>query len=168
MLLRTVNMPSFDVVSKTNMAEVDNALNGIMREVGQRFDFKGSKTSIERREGSLWILADDDTKLRQMHELLKTYLIRRKVDPAALEYKTPEKASGDTLRQEILVRQGVNQDLAKKIIKAVKDSKIKVQATIQGDELRVSGKKKDDLQAGIALIKEMKVDMPLQYVNFRE
>ncbi len=161
-------MPSFDVVSKTDLAEVENALNGMRREIGQRFDFKGSKCSIERKDDTLTILADDDTKLKQMHELLKTYITRRKLDSGALEFKPPEKATGNTLRQIVLVKQGLDSILAKRIVKEIKDGKLKVQAAIQGDELRITGKKRDDLQTAIALIKDLKIEQPLQYVNFRE
>ena len=161
-------MPSFDVVSRTNMAEVDNALNNVKREIATRYDFKNSKASIERKDETITILADDDYKLRAMHELLQQHLVRRSVDVAALEFKQPERASGDTLRQTVVVRQGIEAELAKKIVKTVKDSKLKVQASIQGDELRVTGKKRDDLQEAIALFKGMKADQPLQYVNFRD
>ncbi|MEX2010006.1 MAG: YajQ family cyclic di-GMP-binding protein, partial [Dongiaceae bacterium] len=128
-------MPSFDVVSKTDLAEVENALNGMRREIGQRFDFKGSKCSIERKDDTLTILADDDMKLKQMHELLKTYITRRKLDSGALEFKPPEKATGNTLRQIVLVKQGIDAALAKRVVKEIKDGKLKVQAAIQGDEL---------------------------------
>lgn len=161
-------MPSFDIVSKTDLAEVENAIQGMRREIGQRFDFKGSKCSIDRQDNLLTILADDDLKLRQMHELLKVYMTRRKLDPGALEFKPPEKASGNMLRQTVTVKQGIDAALARRIVKEIKDSRIKVQAAIQGDELRVSGKKRDDLQAAIALVKGLKIEQPLQYVNFRE
>lgn len=161
-------MPSFDIVSKTDLTEVDNAVAGVMREVAQRFDFKGSKCSIERSEDKLTILADDTLKLKQMHELLRGYFARRKLDAGALDFKPPEKASGNLVRQEVVVRQGIDRDLAKTIIKAIKDSKQKVQAAVQGDELRVSGKKIDDLQATIALVRGLKIEQPLQYLNFRD
>ena len=161
-------MPSFDIVSRTELPEVDNALNAMGREISQRFDFKGSKCSIEREAEVLTILADDDLKLRQMHELLKGHLTRRKVDAGALDFKEPEKAAGQSVRQKVEVRQGVPQELAKKIVKEMKSSKLKVQVAIQGDELRVTGKKRDDLQAAIQAIKDMGLDLPLQYVNFRD
>ncbi len=161
-------MPSFDIVSKTEITEVDNALAGMRREIETRFDFKGSKCSIERKENVLTLLADDDLKLKQMHELLKGYMTRRKLDAGALEFKDPEKASGNSVRQLVTVKQGLDQALAKKIVKAIKDAKLKVQAAIQGDELRVSGKKRDDLQEAIALVKGLKIEQPLQYVNFRD
>ena len=161
-------MPSFDIVSESEMPEVDNALNAMRREMDQRFDFKGAKCSIEREGDVLTILADDELKLRQMHELLKGHLTRRKVDAGALEFKTQEKAAGQSVRQQAVVRQGVPQDLAKKIVKAVKGSKLKVQVAIQGDQLRVTGKKRDDLQDAIAMVKDLQLDLPLQYVNFRD
>ena len=161
-------MPSLDVVSKTNMAEVDNAMNGIAREVKQRFDLKGRMCSIERSGNTLTITADNDMLLRQMHDLLYTYCARRGVDNRFLDFKSPKNATKGSLRQEVLIRQGIDQALGKQIIKMVKGSKLKVQATIQGDELRISGKKRDDLQLTIESIKEMKVTLPLQYVNFRD
>lgn len=162
-------MPSFDIVSKTDMAEVDNAIAGIEREIGTRFDFKGAKCSLERKEQIITILADDNSKLSQMHDFLKVYFTRRKVDPKALDFsKTPEKASGNALRHEVTVKEGIAQDVAKTLIKAIKDSKIKVQASIQGDELRITGKKRDELQEVIALIRQQEVDQPLQFINFRD
>ena len=161
-------MPSFDVVSKTDVHEVDNALDGVRREVGQRFDFKGAKCSIDRAENIVTILADDDLKLKQMHELLRVHLTRRKLDAGALEFGKVEKAAGNSVRQEVTIRQGIDKELAKRIVKAVKDSKSKVQVAIQGDELRVTAKKIDDLQATIRLIKDLNIELPLQYLNFRD
>jgi len=161
-------VPSFDIVSRIDLAEVDNALAGMTREIVTRFDFKGSKCTIERQDGVLALLADDELKLKQMHELLKVHLTRRKVDPAALEYKPPEKASGNRLRQTIVLRHGVDANLARQLIREIKDSKLKVQVSVQGDEVRVAGKKRDDLQAAIAVIRGLKIDQPLQYLNFRE
>lgn len=161
-------MPSFDIVSRIELSEVDNAIAGIDREIATRFDFKGSKCAIERNEGELRLVADDEFKLKQMHELLKVHLTRRKVEPGALDFKPPEKASGNTLRQTIVLRQGIDADLARRLVREIKDSKLKVQATVQGGELRVSGKKRDDLQATIALVRGLKLEQPLQYLNFRE
>lgn len=161
-------MPSFDIVSKTDLAEVDNAVQGVAREIGTRFDFKASKCTIERKEALIAILADDEMKLRQMQELLKGYMVRRKLDANALEFKEPQKASGNALRQEVVVKQGIDQTLGKRIVKEIKDSKMKVQVSIQGDELRVSGKKKDDLQDTIAFVRGLKIEQPLQFVNFRD
>jgi uncharacterized protein YajQ (UPF0234 family) len=161
-------MPSFDIVSKTDLAEVDNALDGARREIGTRFDFKGSKATLERKDAAITIIADDEMKLRQVQELVRGYFARRKLDPKALEYGDPERASGNTVRQIVIVKQGIDRELARVIVKAVKDSKLKVQAAIQGDELRISGKKRDDLQAAIALIRGLEADRPVQFVNFRD
>ena len=161
-------MPSLDVVSKTNIAEVDNVVNGMMREVKQRFDFNGTMCSIERSGNTLTITADNNMLLRQMHDLLYTYCARRGVDSRFLDFKSPQNATKGSLRQEVLIRQGIDQALGKQIIKMVKDSKLKVQVAIQGDELRISGKKRDDLQVTIKSIKEMEIKLPLQYINFRD
>ena len=161
-------MPSMDVVSKTDMAEVGNAVEGALREIGTRFDFKGSKCSIEVVEATLVVTADDDLKLKQVDELIRGYLTRRKVDAGGFEFGAGEKASGNTIRQVVTIKQGIDREVAQKITKAVKGSKLKVQVAIQGDELRVSGKKRDDLQAAMGLIKDLKVDLPLQFINFRD
>ncbi|MEK9685120.1 MAG: YajQ family cyclic di-GMP-binding protein [Rhodospirillaceae bacterium] len=161
-------MPSFDIVSRTEMTEVDNAVQGAMREIGTRYDFKGSSSTIERNDQTLLIKTEDDLKLKQVQELLRGHMAKRKVDVGVLDFKEPEKAFGNSLRQTVLVKQGIERDLAQKIVKTIKGSKVKVQVAIQGDELRVSGKKRDDLQAAIALIKESKIDQPLQYINFRD
>ena len=161
-------MPSFDIVSKTDLAEVDNALANMVREMSQRYDFKGSSSKIERKELEIVINADDDLKLKQMHELLQGHLARRKIDAGLLDYKPVDKAAGQAVRQTAIVRQGVDKELAKRIVKEVKTKKFKVQVAIQGDELRVTGKKRDDLQAVIEYIKGLSIDLPLQYVNFRD
>ena len=161
-------MPSFDIVSRTELSEVDNAIQGAMREIGTRFDFKGSQCSLERTDESILILADDDLKLRQVQELLRGYLARRKVEVGAFDFQKVETASGNTVRQIVLIKQGVERELAQKIVKVVKATKLKAQIAIQGSEVRVSGKKRDDLQAVIALIKEQEIQQPLQYVNFRD
>lgn len=161
-------MPSFDIVSRTEIPEVDNAIQGALREISTRYDFKGSKCSIERKDETITINADDDMKLRQVQELLRGYLAKRQVDPGAFDFAKPEMASGNTLRQAVTIKQGVERELAQKIIKEIKGAKMKVQVAIQGDELRVSGKKRDDLQGAIDLVKGMKITHPLQYVNFRD
>lgn len=161
-------MPSFDIVSKTDLNEVANAIANMEREMDQRYDFKGSNCRVERSDADITLHADDELKLRQMHELLQGHLTRRKIDAGVLDYKTVEAAAGQAVRQKVVVRQGIDQDLAKKIVKDIKGSKIKVQVAIQGDELRVTGKKRDDLQAVIAHVKGMKVKLPLQFVNMRD
>ncbi len=161
-------MPSFDVVSKTDLAEVDNALANMVREMTQRYDFKDSQSKIERNESVIVINADDDLKLKQMHELLQGHLARRKIDAGVVDYKPVEKAAGQAVRQTAILRQGIDKELAKRIVKDVKGGKFKVQVAIQGDELRVTGKKRDDLQAVIQFIKELPVEQPLQFENFRD
>ena len=161
-------MSSFDVVSKTDLMEVDNAINGVKRQITQRYDLAGTKCDIERTDNTLTIIADDTLKLTQVENLLREYLARRKVDQGAFAFKATEDATGETIRRTINIRQGIDADLGRKITKAVKGTKIKVQVSIQGSELRVSGKKRDDLQETIAFIKEMNIEQPLQYVNFRD
>jgi len=161
-------VPSFDIVSRVDLAEVDNALAAIAREIATRFDFKASKCTVERRDGEIALVADDDLKLKQLHELLKVHLTRRKVDPGALDYQKPEKASGNTLRQTVVIRQGIGADLARQLVRELKEAKLKVQAAVQGGEVRVSGKHRDDLQAAIAAIRGRGIEQPLQYINFRE
>jgi uncharacterized protein YajQ (UPF0234 family) len=161
-------MPSFDIVSKTDLAEVGNAIQGVVREISTRFDFKGSKSSVEHNGAEITIVADDTLKLKQVQELVKGYFVRRKLDPAALDWQTEEAAAGNAVRQKVLVKQGIDRETAKAVVKAIKDSKLKVQASIQGDELRVTGKKRDDLQEAIALVRTLKLDRPVQYINFRD
>ncbi|MFP6731111.1 MAG: YajQ family cyclic di-GMP-binding protein [Alphaproteobacteria bacterium] len=161
-------MPTFDVVSRTDMAEVDNALNGAGREIATRYDFKGSACSIERADQVLTIKADDEFKRSQVEDLLRSHMAKRKVDVRAFEFAEPEKASGNSLRQTVTIKQGIEREIAQKITKAIKGEKMKLQVAIQGDELRISGKKRDDLQAAIAFIKGLKISHPLQYINFRD
>ncbi len=160
-------MPSFDVVSKTDLMEVDNAINGVRREIQTRFDLKGTRSDISRDDNTLTMTADDTMKLRQLEDLLRSYLVRRKLDATAFDFQEPQEASGGSIRQNISIKQGIDSDMGRKISKAVKGTKIKVQVAIQGTELRVSGKTRDDLQSTIKFIKEMELDQPLQYVNFR-
>jgi uncharacterized protein YajQ (UPF0234 family) len=161
-------VPSFDIVSRIDLAEVDNAIAAINREIATRFDFKGSKCTIARNEGVILLVADDELKLRQLHELLKVHLTRRKVEAGALDFAKPEKAAGNTVRQTITLRQGIDAALARQLVREIKDSKLKVQPAVQGAELRITGKKRDDLQDAITLIRGLKIEQPLQYVNYRE
>jgi uncharacterized protein YajQ (UPF0234 family) len=161
-------MPSFDIVSKTDLQEVDNAVQSVTREMAQRFDFKGSDSSINRKENEITIHADDEYKLGAIVDLLKIHLTRRKLDAKALEFKPAQKASGNSLRQIVLIKQGIESDIAKTVIKEIKAQKFKVQASIREDELRIEGKKRDDLQEVINHVKVMKIDLPLQFVNFRD
>ncbi len=161
-------MPSFDVVCKTNLMEVDNAINGMQREIKQRFDLKGTKCDIERTDNTLTMIAENTMQLTQLEDLLRKYLGRRNVDQRAIQINAPQNAAGGTIRTTIFVRQGIEPDLSRKIVKAVKATKSKVQLSIQGKEIHVSGKKRDELQETIAFIKDMGLEQPLQYVNFRE
>ena len=161
-------MPSFDIVSEVNQVEVRNAVDQANREIGTRFDFKGSDSRVEYDGKALTLFGDDDFKLKQVTDILVGKLAKRQVDTRALDYGTVEKISGNKVKQPVTVRTGVAQDLAKKIVKLVKDGKLKVQAAIQGDAVRVSGAKKDDLQSVIALVRKSITDYPLQYQNFRD
>ena len=161
-------MPSFDIVSEVNQVEVCNAIDQANREIGTRFDFKGSDARVEYDGKALTLFADDDFKLKQVTDIVVAKLAKRQVDVRALDYGSVEKISGSKVKQAVTVRTGVAQDLAKKIVKLVKDSKLKVQAAIQGEAVRVSGTKKDDLQSAIALVKKSITDFPLQYQNFRD
>ncbi|MHA7873371.1 MAG: YajQ family cyclic di-GMP-binding protein [Hyphococcus sp.] len=161
-------MPSFDIVSEIDLAEAENAVQNVMREISTRYDFKGSKSTVDMKDGVITIFADDDLKLRQMHEILQSNMQKRGIEPGSLDYQKAEPAAGQSVRQTVLLKQGIDKELAKKIVKAVKGEKFKVQTAIQGDELRVTGKKRDDLQEVIAFVKGMKNDQPLQYKNFRD
>jgi cyclic-di-GMP-binding protein len=161
-------MPSFDIVSEVNQVEVRNALDQANKEVSTRFDFKGSDARVEYDGKAMTLYADDDFKLKQVTDILVAKLTKRQVDIRSLEYGDAEKISGNKIKQAVKVRTGVEQDLAKKVVKLLKESKLKVQGSIQGDAVRVSGTKKDDLQAAIALIRKSIADYPLQYQNFRD
>jgi hypothetical protein len=161
-------MPSFDVVSEINLAEADNAIANMTREITTRYDFKGSKSTVEIKDGVITIFADDDLKLKQMKELLQGHMQKRGIEPGSLDYQKEEKAAGQSVRQLVKLKEGIDKELAKTIVKAIKDEKFKVQVAIQGEELRVTGKNRDDLQSVIAFIKAMKKDQPLQFKNFRD
>jgi uncharacterized protein YajQ (UPF0234 family) len=161
-------MPSFDIVSEVDQVEVRNAVDQANREIGTRFDFKGSDARIESADKGLVLFADDDFKLKQVSDVLVARLAKRSVDVRSLKHGDPEKISGNKVKQPLTVRTGVDQELAKKIVKLVKDSKLKLQASIQGDAVRVSGTKRDELQEAIALVRKAITDYPLQYKNFRD
>lgn len=160
-------MPSFDVVSEVNLHEVGNAVDQANREVANRFDFKGSGARFELENEQITLHAQNDFQLRQMLDILQLKLSKRGVDIGCLEIGEPH-LSGQAAKQEILLKQGIDKELAKKIGKIIKDSKLKVQSSIQGDKIRVTGKKRDDLQQVIRLLKESKLDLPLQFINFRD
>ena len=161
-------MPSFDIVSQVDQQEVKNAVEQTNKEITNRFDFKGSDARVEQAELVLTVYADDDFKLGQVLDVLRGRLAKRNVDVRALEPGAIEKISGDKVKRPIAVKVGVPQEKAKQIQKLIKDSKLKVAASIQGDAVRVSGGKKDDLQSAIQLVRTSVTELPLQYINFRE
>jgi len=161
-------MASFDIVSQVNAQEVKNAVEQANKEVQNRFDFKGSDARIEQAELSLSAFADDEFKLGQVLDVLRARLAKRGVDVRCLELGALEKISGDKVKRAVTLKTGVPQDQGKAIQKLLKDAKLKVQASIQGDAVRVSGAKKDDLQAAIALVRKSVTDLPLQFTNFRD
>ncbi|QKT04724.1 YajQ family cyclic di-GMP-binding protein [Ectothiorhodospiraceae bacterium 2226] len=160
-------MPSFDVVSEIDQHELDNAVDQTNRELTTRFDFKGVDAKVTREDQVLLLEADSAFQLDQMLDILHKKMVKRGVDIASLEPGEVEE-SGRRAKQRLTVRQGIDTPLAKRIVKLVKDSKLKVQASIQGEQVRVSGKNRDDLQAVIQMLREAKLDLPLQYVNFRD
>lgn len=161
-------MPSFDIVSEVNEVEIRNAIEQANKEVGTRFDFKGSDARIEQAEKVLTVFADDDFKLDQVKEILMGKLTKRNVDVRCLDEGKVEKVSGNKVKQTVTVKVGIETELAKKIVKLIKDSKLKVQASIQGETVRVSGAKRDILQDTIALVRKSIDEFPLQYQNFRD
>lgn len=161
-------MPSFDIVSEVDRQEVRNAVDQTNRDVGARFDFKGSDARVEQAEFQLTLFADDEFKLEQVVDILYQRLTKRGIDILCAERAKVEAVSGNKVKQGIAIRVGLETELAKKIVKLVKESKVKVQASIQGDTVRVSGKKRDDLQQAIQLIKQGITDFPLQFKNFRD
>jgi len=161
-------MASFDVVSRLDFQEIDNAISNVLREIITRYDFKGSQTTVERKEKDLIVITEDEMKLSQVHDLIITHLVRRKVDPLTLQDGIKEKAGGDKVRQIYKLNEGIEQPIAKKITADIKSSKLKIQVKINGNELRVDGKKRDDLQAVMQMIEDAKIDIPIQFVNFRD
>jgi cyclic-di-GMP-binding protein len=158
---------SFDIVSKVDLSEVTNAINLSTKEIANRYDFKGSKSRLELEKEEIVILSDDEYKLEQLKDVLAGKLIKRGISLKSIEYGKIEPASGGTVRQKGKIVQGIDQDIAKKISKIIRDSGIKVKAQIQGDQLRVTGKSKDDLQNVIQLIKQSDLPLDVQFINFR-
>jgi len=161
-------MPTFDVVSQVDMQEIDNAVNQTRKEVGQRYDFKDTKTEIGLENNEIHIQSTDDYKVKAVVEVLQSKMARRQVPLKALIYGKIEPAAGGRAKQTVTVQQGIATDKARVIVKLVKDTKLKVQAQIQGDQVRVSGKNRDDLQRVIQLLKQQELDVALQFVNFRD
>ena len=162
-------MPSFDIVSEVDLQEVDNAVNQAAKEIGNRFDFRGgnSEVSFDRETKKIKIVADDDMKLRSIHQIVEQKMVKRSIDIRALDYGNEQQASGQQIKQEISLVCGLEKEVAKKITKIIKDSKLKVQAQIQDDQVRVTSKKIDELQNVIQTLKEEEVGLPLQFVNMR-
>ena len=158
---------SFDIVSKTDYAEVTNALNQTSKEISQRFDFKGSKASVELQQKDLMLAAEDETKLRNMNDILQSKLVKRGISLKALDYQKIEPAAGGTVRQLVKVQQGIPTDKAKEVVKFIKDGKYKVQASIQGETVRVSGKDRDTLQEVISALKGKDFGIDMQFDNYR-
>ncbi|WP_415896713.1 YajQ family cyclic di-GMP-binding protein [Neptuniibacter sp. QD72_48] len=160
-------MPSFDIVSELDQHEVTNAVDQSNRELQMRYDFKGVDARFEQTESTVTLQAEVDFQLQQMMDVLKTKMTGRKIDIRCLEIKDPEKANMRA-RQEVILKQGLDQPLAKKIVKLIKDAKLKVQAQVQGEQVRVTGKKRDDLQSVMAMLREADLELPLQFNNFRD
>lgn len=160
---------SFDIVSEVNMQEVDNAINQARKEIGQRYDFKGSKSSIElnQKDKALTVISDDDFKLKSVVDILQNKLIKRGVPIKALDYGTVEPAANTTVRQVIKLRVGIDKENAKHVVKMIKDTKLRVQAQIMDDQVRVTGKNKDDLQALIKMLREAELEFAMQFTNYR-
>lgn len=161
-------MPSFDVVSEADMIEVKNAIEQANKEITTRFDFKGSDARVEQKENELTAFADSEFQLQQVRDVLTNKLAKRKVDVRFLEDGDIKKIGGDKVKQVIKVKNGIETDDAKKIVRIIKDSKMKVQASIQGESVRVTGAKRDDLQAAMAMLRKDVPDMPLEFNNFRD
>jgi uncharacterized protein YajQ (UPF0234 family) len=163
-------MPSFDIVSELDLQEVDNAVNNVRKEVDTRYDFRGVVTEMEfnRKTKTISLVTGDDMKIRAIRDMLISHFVRRKVDPKSMEFGEPENTSRGQLKQEIRLHDGIDKDNARKLVKMIKDSKLKVQAAIQDEQVRVTGKKIDDLQAVIALLKDSDFELPLQYVNMKK
>ena len=161
-------MPSFDIVSKVDMQEVDNAVTQASKEISQRYDFKGSKSSITPEKDSVKVMADDDYKLKAVIDVLQSKFMKRGISIKALQYGKVEQASGGMVRQIITVQQGISKEKGKEIIAVIKESKLKVQAQIQDEQVRVTGKNRDDLQEAIATLKGKDLDVEMQFTNFRE
>ena len=161
-------MPSFDIVCEANLVEVKNAVEQANKEVANRFDFKGSDARVEQKERELTLFADDDFKLGQVRDVLNAKFAKRGVDARFLTLDKPEKIGGDKVKQKVTVKNGVETELAKKIVKMIKDAKLKVTAAIQGDVVRITGAKRDTLQEAIALVRSGVTEVPLTYQNFRD
>lgn len=163
-------MPSFDIVSELDLQEVDNAVNNVKKETETRYDFRGVKTEIDfnRKTKTISLITGDDMKIRAIRDMLISHFVRRKVDPKAMDFSEPEKTSMGQLKQTITLHDGIDKDSARKLVKIIKDSKLKVQAAIQDEQVRVTGKQIDDLQGVITMLRATEFELPLQYVNMKK
>ena len=161
-------MPSFDIVSKTDLAEVDNAINSAMREITTRYDFKNSQSKISRESDEIELMAEDQYKIDQVQQIFRTHLVKRKVSTGAFDFSKIQDAKGGMLRQKSKIIQGIDREVSQKINKIIKNSKFKVQFSIRGEELRITGAKRDVLQEVIQTIKNLEIKQPLQFINFRD
>jgi cyclic-di-GMP-binding protein len=162
-------MPSFDIVSRVDLQEIDNAINNAKKEIATRYDFRNSKTSIDfdRKEKKINIVADDKMKMDAVREILQSKAVKRNIDLKSFEFGEPQPTAHAALKREVKVKEGLEQDVAKKIVKMIKDAKLKVQASIQGEEVRVTGKQIDDLQSVMAMLRGAGLEVPLQFVNMK-
>ena len=163
-------MPSFDIVSKIDPQEIDNAVNSVLRELTNRYDFKGVVFSVElkTKENLIILTAESEFKLEQVGESLKVFATKRGIDVKAFDFQKEQKAGGNMMRQEVKLKNGLEQEVAKKIVKQIKETKLKVQASITGEEVRIDGKKRDDLQEAMSFLRGSNFEVPLQFINFRE
>ncbi len=162
-------MPSFDVVSRVDLQEVDNAINNTLKEIGTRFDFRGSKTelSFDKKNTVLHVSTESEMRLKAVRDMLIGHCVKRKVDTRALDFNDPKPGAGQSVKQDIKIQEGIDKDTARKIVKLIKDSKLKVQSSIQDDQVRVTGKKIDDLQSVISLLNQQELDVALQFINMK-
>lgn len=163
-------MPSFDIVSRVDLQEVDNAVNNTRKEIASRYDFRGSKTEVnfDRKEKTITVLTEDDMKMEAVREMFLARASKRGIDLKSFKFEETQPTAHGHRKRTVKVLEGIEQDIAKRIVKHIKDTKIKVQASIQGNEVRVSGKQRDDLQTAMQLVREMGVEVPVQFVNFKD
>ena len=161
-------MPTFDIINKLDSEAFNNAIDAVNREIANRYDFKGSESEIVSKDKDYFIIADSDLKLNQIKEILGKSLVRKNVDIKSINFEKEEKASGNKIRQNITIQEGINKEIAQIIIKHIKTSKLKIQPSIQGDQIRISGKKRDDLQETINLLKTLDLTIPINFTNFRD
>ena len=161
-------MPSFDIVNKINVEALKNSINAVNRETSTRYDFKGSDSKIEEKENDFYIIADSDLKLKQIKEILSNHLVRQNVSTKSISFGNEEKASGNKIKQNIIIHDGISKEIAQDLIKKLKSQKLKIQSSIQGDQVRVNGKKRDDLQEAISFLKGLDLSIPVSFINFRD